>query len=207
MALYCLGITIVDPLEYRLVFERFLNLERKELPDIDLDFQDDRRDEVLHYVIERYGRDKVAQIITFGTLGARAALRDVGRALAMTYGEVDRVARMVPMKARTLEDAIRVTPELDTAYKEEEAVHKLVDTARGLEGIVHHVSTHAAGVLIADEPLTGTVPLQRPTRGDESSPSTYDPVFHGPGGQVGSVEDGLPGLDQPDHPRPGCEPG
>ena len=183
VALYCLGITLVDPLEYRLVFERFLNLERKELPDIDLDFQDDRRDEVLHYVIERYGQDRVAQIITFGTLGARAALRDVGRALGMTYGDVDRVARMVPFKARTLEDALRVSPEFETAYQQEDAVHKLVDTAQGLEGIVHHVSTHAAGVLIADEPLTGTVPLQRPTRGDEDSPVlmtqfSMDPVAH-----------------------------
>ena len=183
VALYCLGITLVDPLEYRLVFERFLNLERKELPDIDLDFQDDRRDEVLHYVISRYGQDQVAQIITFGTLGARAALRDVGRALGMTYGDVDRVARMVPLKARTLEDALRVSPEFETVYKQEEAVHTLVDNAQGLEGIVHHVSTHAAGVLIADEPLTGTVPLQRPTRGDESSPVlmtqfSMDPVAH-----------------------------
>ena len=183
VALYCLGITLVDPLEYRLVFERFLNLERKELPDIDLDFQDDRRDEVLHYVIRRYGQDQVAQIITFGTLGARAALRDVGRALGMTYGDVDRVARMVPLKARTLEDALRVSPEFESVYQQEEAVHTLVNNARGLEGIVHHVSTHAAGVLIADEPLTGTVPLQRPTRGDESSPVlmtqfSMDPVAH-----------------------------
>ena len=183
VALYCLGITLVDPLEYRLVFERFLNMERKELPDIDLDFQDDRRDEVLHYVIERYGQDRVAQIITFGTLGARAALRDVGRALGMTYGDVDRVARMVPLKARTLEDALRVNPEFESAYQQEESVRKLVDTAQGLEGTVHHVSTHAAGVLIADEPLTATVPLQRPTRSDESSPVlmtqfSMDPVAH-----------------------------
>ena len=194
VALYCLGITIVDPLEYRLVFERFLNLERKELPDIDLDFQDDRRDEVLHYVIERYGRDKVAQIITFGTLGARAALRDVGRALAMTYGEVDRIARMVPLKARTLEDAIRVTPEMETAYQQEEAVRKLVDTAKGLEGIVHHVSTHAAGVLIADEPLTGTVPLQRPTRGDESSPVLMTQFSMDPVAKLGLLKMDFLGL-------------
>ena len=98
VALYCLGITDVDPLEYRLVFERFLNLERKEMPDIDMDFQDDRRDEVLHYVIDRYGSDKVAQIITFGTMGAKAALRDVGRGLGMSYGDVDRIARMVPLQ-------------------------------------------------------------------------------------------------------------
>ena len=183
VALYCLGITDVDPQEYRLVFERFLNLERKEMPDIDLDFQDDRRDEVLHYVIGRYGNDHVAQIITFGTLGAKAALRDVGRALGMGYGDVDRIARMVPFKARTLEDALRVNPELQRAYDDEPNVHNLVDQAQGLEGIVHHVSTHAAGVLISDEPLTETVPLQRPSRGDESSPVlmtqfSMDPVAH-----------------------------
>ena len=183
VALYCLGITDVDPLEYRLVFERFLNLERKEMPDIDLDFQDDRRDEVLHYVIDRYGNDRVAQIITFGTMGAKAALRDVGRALGMGYGDVDRIAKMVPLKARTLEDALRVSPELKTAYEQEPNVAKLVNDAQGLEGIVHHVSTHAAGVLIADEPLTETVPLQRPAKGDESSPVlmtqySMDPVAH-----------------------------
>ena len=183
VALYCLGITNVDPLEYQLVFERFLNFERKEMPDIDLDFQDDRRDEVLHYVVERFGNDRVAQIITFGTLGAKAALRDVGRALGMSYGEVDRVARMVPFKARTLEDALRVNPEFQRAYADDGDIHRLVDTAQGLEGIVHHVSTHAAGVLISDEPLTETVPLQRPVRGDESSPVlmtqfSMDPVAH-----------------------------
>ena len=183
VALYCLGITNVDPLEYRLVFERFLNLERKEMPDIDLDFQDDRRDEVLHYVIDRYGSDRVAQIITFGTLGAKAALRDVGRALGMPYSDVDRIARMVPFKARTLDDALRINPELQNSWESQEEVRKLVDTAQGLEGIVHHVSTHAAGVLIAAEPLTDTVPLQRPVRGDEDNPVlmtqfSMDPVAH-----------------------------
>ena len=183
VVLYCLGITDVDPLEYRLVFERFLNMERKEMPDIDMDFQDDRRDEVLHYVIDKYGNDRVAQIITFGTLGAKAALRDVGRALGMSYGDVDRIARMVPFKARNLEDALRVSPELQSSYDSNEAVRDLVEQAQGLEGIVHHVSTHAAGVLIADEPLTETVPLQRPSRGDESSPVlmtqfSMDPVAH-----------------------------
>ena len=183
VALYCLGITDVDPLQYQLVFERFLNLERKEMPDIDLDFQDDRRDAVLHYVIDRYGNDRVAQIITFGTLGAKAALRDVGRALGMGYGDVDRIARMVPFKARTLEDALRLNPEFQRTYQDEGNVRQLVDQAQGLEGIVHHVSTHAAGVLIADEPLTQTVPLQRPSRGDENSPVlmtqfSMDPVAH-----------------------------
>ena len=183
VVLYCLGITDVDPLEYRLVFERFLNMERKEMPDIDMDFQDDRRDEVLHYVIDKYGNDRVAQIITFGTMGAKAALRDVGRALGMSYGDVDRIARMVPFKARNLEDALKVSPELQGSYDSNEAVRDLVDQAQGLEGIVHHVSTHAAGVLIADEPLTETVPLQRPARGDENSPVmmtqfSMDPVAH-----------------------------
>jgi len=194
VALYCLGITIVDPLEYRLIFERFLNLERKELPDIDLDFQDDRRDEVLHYVVDRYGGDRVAQIITFGTLGARAALRDVGRAMGMTYGDVDRIARMVPLKAKTLEDAIRLNPEMASAYKEEDAVHALVDTAQGLEGIVHHVSTHAAGVLIADEPLTGTVPLQRPTKGDEESPVLMTQFSMDPVAKLGLLKMDFLGL-------------
>ena len=103
VALYCLGITDIDPLEYRLVFERFLHFERKEMPDIDMDFQDDRREEVMHYVIDRYGRDHVAQIITFGAMRSKAALRDVGRSMGMSYGDVDRIARMVPFKCRTIE--------------------------------------------------------------------------------------------------------
>ncbi|MBM3943051.1 MAG: DNA polymerase III subunit alpha [SAR202 cluster bacterium] len=194
VALYCLGITDVDPLEYRLVFERFLNMERKEMPDIDMDFQDDRRDEVLHYVIERYGNDRVAQIITFGTLGAKAALRDVGRSLGMSYGDVDKVARMVPFKARTLEDALQANPEFQSLYQEDEAVHKLVDNAQGLEGIVHHVSTHAAGVLIADEPLTRTLPLQRPARGDESSPVLMTQYAMDPVAKLGLLKMDFLGL-------------
>ena len=194
VALYCLNITNVDPLEYRLVFERFLNLERKEMPDIDLDFQDDRRDEVLHYVIDKYGREKVAQIITFGTLGAKAALRDVGRGLGMTYNEVDRIARMVPFKARTLEDALRVNPEFQEVYDSDQVVHKLVDTAQGLEGIVHHVSTHAAGVLIAEDPLAETVPLQRPSRGDESSPVLMTQYSMDPVAKLGLLKMDFLGL-------------
>ena len=194
VALYCLGITDVDPLEYRLVFERFLNMERKEMPDIDMDFQDDRRDEVLHYVIERYGSDRVAQIITFGTMGAKAALRDVGRSLGMSYGDVDRIARMVPFKSRTLEDALRVNPELSSTYQNDEKIHKLVDDAQGLEGIVHHVSTHAAGVLIADEPLTETVPLQRPARGDENSPVMMTQYSMDPVAKLGLLKMDFLGL-------------
>ena len=168
VALYCLGVTEVDPLEYRLVFERFLNVERKEMPDIDMDFQDDRRDEVLAYVTEKYGRDKVAQIITFGTLGAKASLRDVGRVQGMTYADVDRVARLVPFKCRTLSEALAMNPELAEVYRSDESIRKLVDTAQRLEGTVHHVSTHAAGVVISGEPLTDYLPLQRPVRGDDS---------------------------------------
>lgn len=194
VALYCLGITDIDPMEYGLVFERFLNMERKEMPDIDMDFQDYRRDEVLHYVIDRYGSDRVAQIITFGTMGAKAALRDVGRGLGMGYGEVDRIARMVPFKSRTLEDALKANPEFQQAYDSEEAVKKLVDNAQGLEGIVHHVSTHAAGVLIADEPLIGTVPLQRPTRGDEESPVMMTQYSMDPVAKLGLLKMDFLGL-------------
>jgi DNA polymerase-3 subunit alpha len=167
IVLHCLGITEVDPLENKLVFERFLNLERKEMPDIDLDFQDDRRDEVIAYVSQKYGQDHVAQIITFGTLGARAALRDVGRALGMPYSEVDRVARLVPFRpGMTLERALEENSELRTIYNDDKVIRNLVDSARKLEGISRHASTHAAGVVIAKEPLTNYVSLQRVSKGD-----------------------------------------
>ncbi|MFQ5826857.1 MAG: DNA polymerase III subunit alpha, partial [Dehalococcoidia bacterium] len=167
LVLYCLGITEIDPLENRLVFERFLNVERLELPDIDLDFQDDRRDEVIAYAINKYGQDHVAQIITFGTLGARAALRDVGRALGMSYSDVDRVARLVPFgPGMTLDRALKDSGELDHVYREDEAVRHLFEAAKRVEGIARHASTHAAGVVISDEPLAEYVPLQRASRGD-----------------------------------------
>ncbi|MBM4415090.1 MAG: DNA polymerase III subunit alpha, partial [Chloroflexi bacterium] len=168
--LYCLGVTDIEPTQYRLVFERFLNLERREMPDVDFDFADDRREEVIRYTAERYGRDRVAQIVTFGTLGAKAAIRDSGRALGMSYGEVDRVARLVPNALHvTLEQALREVPELATLVTEEPAVRELVDTARGLEGVARHASTHAAGIVISRDPLTEVVPLQRATsnRDDE----------------------------------------
>ena len=165
LVLYCLGVTDVNPLPYSLVFERFLNVERKEMPDIDMDFQDDRREEVINYVVDKYGREHVAQIITFGTFGAKAAIRDVGRALAMPYGDVDRVARLVPNRLNiTLEDALEQNPEMKEIYDADESVSKLVDTAMGLEGLTRHTSTHAAAVVISQEPLDDIVPLQRPTR-------------------------------------------
>jgi DNA polymerase-3 subunit alpha len=165
--LRCLGITEVDPIENKLVFERFLNLERQEMPDIDLDFEDARRDEVIAYVSQKYGKDHVAQIITFGTLGARAALRDVGRALGMAYGDVDRVARLVPFRpGMTLERALEENNELKVIYAEDKIIRKLVDSAQKLEGTARHASTHAAGVVISKQPLTNYVPLQRASRGD-----------------------------------------
>jgi DNA polymerase-3 subunit alpha len=168
--LRCLGITEVDPIENKLVFERFLNLERQEMPDIDLDFEDARRDEVIAYVSKKYGKDHVAQIITFGTLGARAALRDVGRALGMAYGDVDRVARLVPFRpGMTLDRAMEENAELRAIYGEDKIIRNLVDSARKLEGVARHASTHAAGVVIARQPLTNYVPLQRASRGDGDS--------------------------------------
>ena len=172
LVLFCLGVTNINPLPYRLVFERFLNVERKEMPDIDMDFQDDRREEVINYVVSRYGREHVAQIITFGTLGARASIRDVGRALAMPYGDVDRVAKLVPFKLHiTLDEAMELNPEFREAYDADDSIKRLVDTGRNLEGLTRHSSTHAAGVVISKEPLDDVVPLQRPTRGDEDGVS------------------------------------
>ena len=167
LVLYCLGITDVDPLEHKLVFERFLNVERKEMPDIDLDFQDDRRDEVISYVAQKYGHDHVAQIITFGTLGARAALRDVGRALGMPYSQVDQVARLVPFGiGMTIEKALQENVELRRIYEEDSIVRELVDSATKLEGVSRHASTHAAGIVISKEPLVEHVPLQQVSKGE-----------------------------------------
>jgi DNA polymerase-3 subunit alpha len=168
LALYCLGITNINPLTNTLVFERFLNIERREPPDIDLDFQDDCRDKMISYVTQKYGPDHVAQIITFGTLGARAALRDVGRALGMPYSQVDRVARLVtPRPNITLDQAMAENKELDEIYHEDSAIQNLVDTAKKLEGVSRHASTHAAGVVISREPLTQYVPLQRAAKDND----------------------------------------
>lgn len=176
LALHCLGITNIDPVESRLVFERFLNVERHEPPDIDMDFQDDRRDELIAYVTQKYGANHVAQIITFGTLGARAALRDVGRALGMNYSDVDRVATLVPTRPNiTLDQSLAETKELSDLYEQDKAVHNLIDTAKKLEGISRHASTHAAGIVISREPLTNHVPLQR--SGKDSGQATPTTQF------------------------------
>ena len=166
LVLYCLDVTDVNPMTYGLVFERFLNVERKEMPDIDMDFQDDRREEVINYVVRKYGREHVAQIITFGTLGARAAIRDTGRALAMPYADVDTVARLVPFRLNvTIDDALAGVPEMAEMYRADQSVSSLIDTARKLEGLTRHSSTHAAGVVISQDPLDEVVPLQRPVKG------------------------------------------
>jgi DNA polymerase III subunit alpha len=164
---YSLRITDIDPLQYELFFERFLNPERISLPDIDMDFCMNRRGEVINYVTQKYGRENVAQIITFGTMAAKAAIKDVGRAMDIPYADVDRIAKMVPTTLNIkLEDAIRESPALQQAYDSEPQVRQLLDTARKLEGLVRNAGVHAAGVVISPRPLTELVPLHR-TKNDE----------------------------------------
>ncbi|QNO15648.1 DNA polymerase III subunit alpha [Alkalicella caledoniensis] len=158
---YSLGITNIDPLKYDLLFERFLNPERVSMPDIDIDFCYERREEVINYVVEKYGEDKVAQIITFGTMAARAVVRDVGRALGIPYSDVDKIAKLIPMELNmTIDKALKVEPTLKLLYNEDETIKKLLDVSLSLEGMPRHSSTHAAGVVISKEPLTEYVPLQ-----------------------------------------------
>lgn len=163
---YLLGITNMDPLKFGLLFERFLTPGRITMPDFDLDFADTRREEVIQYVREKYGDDRVAQIVTFGTLGARAAVRDCGRALNVPLPEVDKIAKAVPEALNiTLDEALQTSPELQESYSRSDEVRRLIDTARALEGLARHSSVHAAGVLISKDPLTDHVPLQRPNEG------------------------------------------
>ena len=159
---YCLEITDIDPLTYDLLFERFLNPGRKSMPDIDIDFSVHGRDEVINYVAEKYGRDRVAQIITFGTMAARAAVRDAGRVLDIPYGVVDRIAKLIPEGPKVyLDDCMKPGAELRQAYDQDEIARQIVDLARPLEGLVRQDSIHAAGVVIGDRPLTEYVPLQQ----------------------------------------------
>ncbi len=169
---YALNITELEPMRYDLLFERFLNPDRISMPDIDMDFADDRRSEVIEYVAEKYGKDHVAQIITFGTMAARNAIRDTGRVLGMTYAEVDQIAKMIPQFAH-LADAIRDVPELRAIYNSDERVKKLIDIAMRLEGVSRHSSTHAAGVVISKEPLVNYTPLQKATKGDIATNTQY----------------------------------
>jgi DNA polymerase-3 subunit alpha len=170
---YTLDITRVDPLEHDLIFERFLNPGRISMPDIDLDFRDDRRAEMMEYCARKYGDDKVASIITFGTMGAKAAIRDVGRVMNVPLPEVDRIAKLVPfVSGRTVsieKDAMEV-PDFKKIYNSSTEMKELVDIAMGMEGTVRNAGTHAAGVVIADKPLTEYLPLHRPTSNSEETP-------------------------------------
>ena len=158
---YALDITEIDPLKYALVFERFLNPERVSMPDIDCDFDYERRGKVIDYVRRRYGADHVAQIITFGTMAARAVIRDVGRVMDMSYQQVDAIAKMVPFELNmTLDKALKMNAELRASYENDEGIHKLIEMARKLEGMPRNASTHAAGVLITAKPVVDYCPLQ-----------------------------------------------
>lgn len=193
---YALGISDVDPLFFKLPFERFLNPMRPSPPDIDLDFADNRRDEVIEYVTQKYGRDKVAQIITFGTMEARGSVRDTGRALGMPYSGPDRISKMIPAgwqgQAMTLEKALEQSSELRIAYSSEPETKRLLDLAKKLEGVARHASMHAAGVVIADKPLTEYTPLQKETNGEKII-TQYDMYTVGEDG-VGLLKIDLLGL-------------
>ena len=162
IAAYCMHITEVDPMKYALIFERFLNPERVSMPDFDTDFCQERRPEVIDYVMRKYGSDHVAQIATFGTMAARGAIRDVGRALNFTYAQTDIVAKLVPATPHiTLQEALEVSPKLKQMYDEDDQVKKLIDTARSLEGMPRNTSTHAAGVVITADPVSTYLPLSK----------------------------------------------
>jgi DNA polymerase-3 subunit alpha len=170
---YSVGITNLDPLKNQLFFERFLNPGRVSMPDIDLDYPDDRREEMINYTIEKYGQENVAQIITFGTMGARASIRDVGRAMDIPLPEVDRIAKLIPGGPKVkIADGLEQSPDLRELYKNADYVRELIDTAQYLEGVARHASTHAAGVIVADKPLVEYTPLHRPTKGDQGGAVT-----------------------------------
>ncbi|MDL2273584.1 DNA polymerase III subunit alpha [Oscillospiraceae bacterium OttesenSCG-928-G22] len=168
---YCLGITDIDPIRFGLYFERFLNPERVTMPDIDIDFCYIRRQEVIDYVVEKYGNDHVAQIVTFGTMAARGAIRDVARALGISYADADKVAKLVPFRlGMTLAEALKLTRPLRELYESDDSIRHLIDTAQSLEGMPRHASTHAAGVLITGEPVMNFVPL---AKNDEAVVTQY----------------------------------
>src|SRR5918996_1469260 len=189
---YCLGITNIDPMRYGLLFERFLNPERISMPDMDIDFADDRRDEVIRYVADKYGRDRVAHIITFGTMGAKAAIRDVGRVLGMTYADVDRIAKLVPGFPLniTLDDAYQKSPPLAEMVKSQASMKELWDIARALEGCTRHASVHASAVVISDEPLDEHIPLYK----DPKRPELITGYAMGPIEKLGLLKMDFLGL-------------
>ncbi len=167
---YCLNITNINPLDYNLLFERFLNPDRISMPDFDIDFSYEGRGEVIEYVSKKYGRDKVSQIITFGTMAARAAIRDVGRALGIPYGQVDKIAKLIPLDPKmTIEKALQLEPELKNRMENEPNIKKMIEISSKLEGLSRHASTHAAGVVLSRESLTNFVPLQLTSDGEVST--------------------------------------
>ncbi len=170
---YLIDITNVDPIKYNLLFERFLNPDRISMPDIDLDFTDRRRDEVINYIIQKYGKDKVAQIITFGTMAARAVIRDVGRALSYPYSDCDRIAKMIPF-GFSLQESLQKVSEFKGVYETDDKLKILIDFAKKLEGRVRHASTHACGVVISNEPLENLVPLQHPPQSETAIVTQYE---------------------------------
>src|SRR2546425_315344 len=189
---YCLGITNIDPIGYGLLFERFLNPDRISMPDMDIDFADDRRDEVIRYVAEKYGRDPAAHIITLGTLGAKAAIRDVGRVLGMPYGDVDRIAKLVPNFPLniTLDDAYQKSLPLAETVKSQPHVRELWEIARSLEGCTRHASVHASAVVISDEPLEEHIPLYK----DPKRPELITGYAMGPIEKLGLLKMDFLGL-------------
>lgn len=162
IAAYCIGITNIDPMKYNLLFERFLNPERVSMPDFDIDFCYEKRQLVIDYVVRKYGSDRVAQIITFGTMAAKAAIRDVGRVMELPYQKVDEAAKLIPFELHTtLDRALENSPELKKLYLSDSSIHELIDTAKKIEGMPRHASTHAAGVVISDAPVSDYVPVQK----------------------------------------------
>jgi DNA polymerase-3 subunit alpha len=187
---YLLEISNVDPIRYGLLFERFLNPERVNPPDIDIDFADDRRADVIEYVREKYGRDSVAQIITFGTMGAKSVVRDVGRVMGLSYGECDRLAKMIPFDLKMdLTKALKQSPEFKEAYETEEVTRELIDTALILEDITRNASVHAAGVVIGDQPLVNLLPLKQDESGTLVTQYAMNPV-----GELGLLKMDFLGL-------------
>ncbi|MEE8045347.1 MAG: DNA polymerase III subunit alpha, partial [Dehalococcoidia bacterium] len=194
LVLYCLEVTQIDPVEADLFFERFLNVERREMPDIDMDFADDRRAEVIRYCIDHYGAEHVAQIVTFGTLGAKAAIRDTARALALPLELSDRLAKMVPLTLNIkLKDAIEESAELKAEISRNRDARELITMAQRVEGSVRHASTHAAAVVISEKPLTDYVPLQRSSSGNEDASPTTQYSMH-PVADVGLLKMDFLGL-------------
>lgn len=172
IAAYCIGITGIDPMKYNLLFERFLNPERVSMPDFDIDFCYERRQEVIDYVVRKYGEDQVAQIITFGTMAAKAAVKDVGRVMELPYNITDTVSKLIPYELHaTLDKALETSPELKKMYMSDSKIHELIDTARKIEGMPRHASIHAAGVVISDAPVSDYVPVQK---NDESIVTQFD---------------------------------